>query len=225
MKNLLLLVILISLGFLSACKKIPKDDVEPYKGKSYFPTNTGHELIYEVESIKKNQISGQWDTAFYEIKETITGSFIDSVGRETQIIERYIKNDTTSNFVPYKTWAANLLTSTAHRIEDNIRFIKLVFPQNPGGYWDANSLNNLGVRYYRYTALHEPSNLMGLAYDSTCTILQFADSSLTQNKYYLEKYATKVGMIYKINQELTFDLTGAPINGFIYKETLVSHQN
>lgn len=225
MKNILILVLFISFLWTTGCKKLNEGDIEPYKGKSYFPVNVGHELIYNVEELTRNQTTGTWDTTHYLVKEIITGTFTDSAGRETQKIERYIKNDTFLSFTLYKTYSGNLLTSTAHRVEDNIRYIKLYFPQYLDKNWDSNGQNSLGGQYCKYIYLHQPLTQAGLSFDSTCAVLQLIDSTTAKSKYYLEKYAAKVGMIYKINQELHYDLNGTMTTGSIYKETLVSYKN
>lgn len=205
-----------------ACRKTGNGDVEPYKGKDYFPVNSGHEVTYDVVDITKDQTTGLWDTLSYQVKEVIAGSYTDADGRETKRIERYMKNDSTAGFVLYKIWAANLLTSTAHRVEDSIRYIKLNFPQNAGVTWDGNSLNSLADRFYRYTELHVPLTLGALTFDSTCTVLQFQESNAFQDALFLEKYATNVGMIYKINKEIIKGGTTDTIWARIHTETLVS---
>lgn len=223
MKNISLILLVTILISLSGCKGIKEEDIEPYKGKSYFPVTVGHELIYSVKHLVLDEFTGTWDTADYKIREVIESTYKDLENRETQRIERYIKNDTTNgNFVIYKVWAANLLTSTAHRVEDNIRYIKLTFPQNIGQTWNANSLNSLNAQYYKYTALHEALSLNGLNYDSTCTILQLMDSDLTKNLFQQESYAAKVGMIYKINQDIRYGGGGQVTSASIYTETLDS---
>jgi hypothetical protein len=210
--------------FILSCKKIPKDDVEPYKGKDYFPTNTGHELVYDVISITKKNVSSSYDTVKYQIKEIISRTYNDSLDRETQEIDRLIKNDTTTDFVPYKIWSSNLLTSTAHRVEDGIRVIKLCFPQSAGFHWDANSLNSMGGRYYSYQNLHVPFTMGTLQFDSTCTVLEYKDSSATRNCYSMEKYATTVGLIYKINQEIQMNSSGTVTYATVYTETIHSYK-
>lgn len=196
--------------------------MEPYKGKNYFPVNTGHQLIYDVEHITKATGSLNWVTLHYQIKEIITGTYMDSQGRETQRIERYQKSDTTGGFVLYKVWASNLLTSTAHREEDSIRYIKLTFPQNMGVAWDGNGQNNFADRFYKYTELHVPFTLGSLTFDSTCTVLQIKETNGYHDIDFTERYATNVGMIYKVNKEIVFGSNSDTIRADIYKETLVS---
>jgi hypothetical protein len=214
-------IIVATIFVCSSCKK-SKDEVEPYKGKDYFPVNIGHEVVYDVRLITYDNFTGIWDTAAYQIKEITDSTFKDSQNRETQRIVRYIDNDTTAGFIPYKVWTANLTTSTGQREEDNIRYIKLNFPQNLNMTWDGNSLNTLRLQYYKYISLHAPLTLNGIPYDSTCTVLQQKDSDLTKNYFSEEKYATNVGMIYKINQKILYDSIGAVHSASIYTETTAS---
>ncbi len=223
MKQLSLLLLMLSLLCAIGCKKIKKEDEEPYKGRTYFPVNVGHEVVYEVEKVTKSATTGISDTVHYQIKEITTGTYIDSEGRSTAQVDRFI-DSTGSGFIHLNTWAANLLTSTAHRVENSIRYIKLIFPMEVNHNWDGNGLNTLGGRYYKITNMHIPLTQGTLAFDSTCTVLQYNDSSATHWNYYVEKYATKVGLIYKINQDLQYDAAGDSIlSGTVYTETLVSY--
>ena len=226
MKKILFLLFPVLLFGISSCKKDNSEE-EPYKGKNYFPVNTGHELIYEVDLITKSNFTGLWDSAHFQIKEVIAGTYLDNEGRETQRIERFIKNDTTPDWTIYKVWASNLLTSTGQRVEDNIRYIKLYFPQYKDKNWDGNVQNTLGTRYYKYTDLHVPLTMGSLTFDSTCTVLQYEDTTLINSNFYQEKYATNVGMIYRINRDISYNYCGLPscdtiLDAYIYQETLVS---
>lgn len=212
---------------INACKKDNSEE-EPYKGRNYFPTNTGHELIYNVDLITKSSFNGRWDSINYKIKEVITGTYLDNEGRETQRIERYIKNDTATDWTIYRVWAANLLTSSGQRVEENIRYIKLIFPQNLNQSWNGNVQNTEGERFYKYTGLHVPFSLGSLSFDSTCSVLQFEDTTFINANYYLERYATNVGMIYKINKDIKYNYCGLPscdsiLEAYIYSETLESY--
>lgn len=223
MKKKLLYLLLSSCLCIYSCKKIKKDDEEPYKGRSYFPVNDGHEVVYDVVHIIKNLSTGLYDTSRYQVKEITNGTYTDADGRETHKVNRYIDNDTTSGFVFYKEYAANLLTSTAHRVEDQIRYIRLYFPQYLNKPWDGHALNTLGGRYYKYTTLHVPLTLGSLSFDSTLTVLQAFDSTQTSFTHYEEKYAAKVGMIYKKNEDVNFDLQDSITYHSKYTETLVSY--
>jgi len=222
MKKIILLIWICQFAF-SGCKKEKEDASEPYKGKDYFPINTGHEIVYDVEHFIMTMGSGSWDTLKYQVKEITTGEYVDAEGRITQKIERYIDNDTTSGFVLYKTWAANILTSTAHRVEDGIRFVKLAFPQNLNMVWNGNSLNAFGERNYRYINLHVPLAINGVAFDSTCTIVQFKDSNAVVSRNYTEQYATGTGMISKLNSEVYYNVSGNAESGNIYIEKVFSY--
>jgi hypothetical protein len=227
MKKIIVLGVL-AVVMMQSCKKIKEDDVEPYKGKNYFPVNTGHEVIFDVKNIMKSSVTGLWDTAAYQVKEVSTGTYTDPEGRLTQTIERYIDNDTTSGFVLYKTWAASLLTSSAHRVEDNIRYIKLIFPQSTSNVWDGNSLNTLGQKNYHYAELHVPLTVGSLAFDSTCTVVQADDSTvfggtIKDVNYNVEQYATNVGLIYKINMHITYTANDTIQSAAIYTETIKSY--
>lgn len=227
MKKYIVLGFFSSLLFLQACKKDNAIE-ESVLQRDYFPVNVGHELIYDVEYITKSGFSGIWDSSLYQIKEVITETYLDNEGRETQRIERFIKNDTSTTWTIYKVWASNRLNETGERVEDNIRYIKLNFFLSLNKGWDGNSKNTLGLRTYQYTSMNEPLTLGSLTFDSTLTVLQFEDSTLINANYYVEKYASKIGMIYRENKDINYNFCGNPscdsiIDAYIYKETLVSY--
>jgi hypothetical protein len=225
-KKLLLVTGCCFLLIIQACKKDNSTE-DPYKGYDYFPVNTGHELTYNVDFITKSSFTGLWDSTHYQILERIDSTFLDGEGRETQRIERYIKNDTTPDWTIYKVWTANRLLNSAQREEDNIRYVKLSFPQYTTNEWNGNAENNLDPQNYKYTSIHVPFSIGSLNFDSVSTVLQYEDTTLINSDYYMEQYATNVGMIYKINKDIKYNICGLPscdsiTEAYIYQETLVS---
>jgi hypothetical protein len=212
--------------FIHACKK-DNAIVEPAISKDYFPVDSGHEVIYDVELFTKSSFTGLWDSTIYQIKEVIAGTFLDNQNRETQRIERYIKNDSLPDWTIYKVWAANRFSTKAQREEDNIRYVKLNFTQPVGMEWNGNAENTLGTRMYRYVSIDEPFALGSLLFDSTCTVLQFEESNLIDSSYYAETYAAGVGLVFKENKDIHYNYCGNPacdsiIDAYIYREKAVS---
>ena len=71
MKQFVIVVAFLAL-ILSGCKK---DDNNSNNSSgliySYYPTNVGHELIYDVTLITKDEFSGAEDTSVYQLREII----------------------------------------------------------------------------------------------------------------------------------------------------------
>jgi len=94
-------------------------------------------------------------------------------------------------------WYENLLDTKAEKVEENIRYIKLVFPVKEGKSWDGNAYNTLGTWNYTYTDVDVPLIINNNTFDSTLTVLQLDNPLLISYEHSEEQYARGVGMIYK----------------------------
>ena len=180
-----------------SCKK--DKPISPLNfGYTYFPNNVGHYVIYNVDSLVANPLrpSGV-DTSIYQIKEVIDSIFPDASGRPTQRIVRYKRANDSSLWVLEKVWSGNLTTTDAEVVEDNIRYVKLIFPTNLNATWNGNGFNILGAQNYQYTSVNVPLTLNNTYFDSTVAVLQDSNMNLVAHQFYQEIYATGVGLISK----------------------------
>jgi hypothetical protein len=200
----ILLISLLSVVFFS-CKK--KEYTPLFYGYDYFPNKVGHYVIYECDSLVKT--AGFGDINYhYQIKEVIDSIFNNNQGQPTQRIVRYKRTDTTipwSNILtPEKVWTGALLSNMATRLEDNVNYVKLVFPASLSETWNGNVLNTIGPYSYQYTSLNIPYTLTTInsktivPFDSTLTVLEYRDSTFLSYNYYFEQYAVGIGMIHRI---------------------------
>jgi hypothetical protein len=190
-------------GFFS-CKK--DKATAPDMGYNYFPDQIGKYVVYDVDSFYYNDITIHTDTFKFQIKEKIESIFSDNQNRPTIRLERYIKHY--SKTVPYSAmpwvisdiWAENKTTTTAEKVEENVRFIKLAFPVKASQKWDGNAQNNMLEKWdYDYEFFDQARWVGPLHFDSVLQVNQYDDKNkiLTQRQLYIEKYARNVGMIYK----------------------------
>ncbi|MEO8150917.1 MAG: hypothetical protein ABI723_25005 [Bacteroidia bacterium] len=225
----ILLVAFFCLAIFS-CKKENNTEA-PNLGYTYFPVDVGHYIIYDVDSAQKSDWDHLETHSQYQIKEVIESVFTDNQGRPTLRIERYRKD---SLFYPdwtiYNVWSANLTATTAERFENNIRYIKLIFPIQNGKTWNGNSMNTDEGEDYQYTGSHEHMTINNLTFDSVSTVLQVDDlSNFVTPKYKEEKYAAGVGLIYRKKMEFhtQLDSVGKPdtLSYIIYTERIVDFGN
>lgn len=225
--------------FLFSCKKENNQGV--YLGYDYFPTNVGHWIIYQCDSVYYNSFKSPkagWDTINYQIREVIDSIYSDNEGRPTIRIVRYkrMAGDSTpwsSIVLKEKVWSGNLLSSTAQRQEDNYRYIKLIFPVNLNSQWNGNADNTLPAYNYQYTAVNTPASIGSAHFDSTLTVLQLNNSTFLEYQYYLEQYATNVGLVYRKVIDYSTDtlisnpppFTSANSGTALYTETYLSSGN
>ena len=82
------------------------------------------------------------------------------------------------------------------KVEENERYIKLIFPVASGQAWNGNAYNSLGEQDYQYGNVNVPYSVNGLNFDSTATVLQddiVPDSNLVQVRIEEEMFAKHVG--------------------------------
>jgi hypothetical protein len=222
---------------LIGCSKDESDTELPALGYTYFPLEEGKTTYYQVDSIGwlgytydpiTNTID--IDTVHYQIKEVVAGFFLDNENRETAEIRRYRRNDASQPWSIYKVYTANLTPTRAERFEDNVRYVKLVFPPKENEKWTGQYVNvpaNDTVFEpweYEYETVNEPGSAGAFSYDSVSTVILKNDINLIEYRYYLEQYAAGTGLIYKAYSDLEYLNTTSSFikNGFIYKETIIA---
>jgi hypothetical protein len=198
--GILFLLFVLTSGFFS-CKKdaIPPPDL----GYNYFPNQVGRYVIYNVDSFSYGGVPVVIDTFKFQIKEKIESMFTDNEGRPSIRLERYIKyyNDTVSydsmSWSLRDVWEENVSKSTAEKVEENVRFIKLAFPINESQRWNGNAQNILGEEDYAYKFYDLARTIDGIHFDSVLQVQQHDDLTFISKNYAEEKYARNVGLIYK----------------------------
>ena len=233
-QHFFLLGIIISMGLFS-CKKDQPATIN--FGYNYFPYKVNNYWIYDVDSIVFNSFTNQVDTFIFQEKEHIDSIIKDNTGRSTYVISRYKKNYNTS--IPYSNqswtfknvWVANISTTDAERVEDNQRFVKLIFPVQINKTWNGNAYNTIGDWNYQYTTADIPATYANHDFDSTATVTQINNTNLIQKQYYVEVYARNVGLVYKQIIDVKSDsITALPLmsrinSGIEYSMTINSYGN
>jgi hypothetical protein len=201
--------LIMALGIFS-CKK-DKPTV-PDMGYDYFPNQVGRYVVYDVDSfyydnfhINLTTYKVPIDTFKFQLKEKIESIFYDNQNRPTIRLERYVKhyNDTLSYAsMPWalrNVWAENRTATTAEKVEENVRYIKLAFPVTINQTWNGNAQNTLAEWDYNYSFFGLPRTVGSIHLDSVLQVNQFDDNNsiLTQRQLYTEKYARNVGLVYK----------------------------
>lgn len=201
-----LFFLLIITGFWSCKHETITPDTSFY---NYFPSNIGHWIKYSVDSVGWDDYYAVTDphhrTEYhYQIKEKIESYFYDIEGRNTMRIERYKRWNDTSEWFLKDVWYANLTTSTAEKVEENVRYVKLVFPIYKGRSWNGNVFNSLDEMEYKYDNMDQPYTVNGSCFDSTITVTQEDLHIVIFDKVKKEVYARNIGMIYKRYRDVEF---------------------
>ncbi len=221
----LLLILFLSLILSVGCNK--SDNRTFNAGFEYYPIVAGHYITYSVDSFyysSTNYPQIRIDTIHYEIKELIDTSFLDNAGRTSYRIERYRRPDAYSNWSIDRIWSVNNNNIVLDKNEDDLHFIKLVFPIVEGKTWKGNRQiaaidEHMYLKdwIYQYQDIDQSYTIGMEVFDSTLLVMQVNVENLIEKKFAYERYAKGIGMISK---EIKFlgkqrDLT----NGWGYPET------
>ena len=127
-------------------------------------------------------------------------------------MERYVRDDWNEDWQIKDVWNISKSDGTIERVEENLRFIKMVFPVDDGLRWEgnafidpniSNSFNGNSIKTYEfwdndyfYSDVDQAEQIGNLTFDSIATIIQ-SDNENTQlfnYRYSVEKYARDIGL-------------------------------
>lgn len=184
-----------------ACKK--QVDA-PEMGYEYFGLTKGRYIDYEVTEIKhdKNQAIKS-DTSSYFMRTLIGDTIIDNEGRIARRFYRYKRLDTTQNWQFSDLYTAIIESGRAELVEENQRYIKLVFATTEDKNWNPNGFNTQNALNCFYRDLHMAKTINGLYYPSTLIVDQenFYESVIDKRRKY-EVYAKGVGIVLKYYKDI-----------------------
>lgn len=232
------LLICLILGFmLSSCQSA--EPVIPDMGFDYFPMKVRSFQVYEVE--ETSILNNIQSSVKYEIKHTITDSSLNQHGIVTYRISRERRNNSAEDWQPFETWTVENKTNRIIQNENNIPFVKLVFPPALNLKWNGNEYNNLpengnlfntsGSNKYVITATDYNVTLEnGFQAFNTISVAQnqYSDEFIGKDER-TEIYAKDIGMIFKQVIQLEYctnpDCYGQQFvnRGVIYSQSLKSH--
>lgn len=190
--------------------------IAPDLGLDYFPADVGHYVVYDVDSIIYNDNTGGVDSFHYQVKTLIASEFIDNAGRNAFRLERYRRNNDTLPWTLTDAWWGVKTNTSLEITEEDVTYVKLVFPVKQGSGWDGNALNSSGEQDYKYEAAHAPLTINNLAFDSAATVLQLEDINLIETKVFKETYAKHAGLVKKEITDLKTEVNGTIKSGLRY---------
>jgi len=202
----------ILLGIIFSCENETIEVTGEPVGRSYFPLSVGSEWIYQVDSIIYDESQATVDTTSGFVRELITEQLNDGSYR----IERYFSRQLSSDWEITDVWSARYEDTRAVRNEENLSFIKLVFPPALDVDWDGNSLfdENVFVTVagellqpykfwdYRITEIDGTYNLENNVLSDVVTVSQVnnrdvENPNLVERRVAIEQYADNVGLVFK----------------------------
>lgn len=237
---------LLSITFFAACKETP-DDYSTELGLEYYPLEVGKAIEYEMDS---TIFDPNGDTTVYRsvtfMKEEIVDTLSDNNGNLLYKIERYERAADSLPWQVKKVLTAAVQADQAIRTEDNLRFIKMVFPTEKGSKWNGNIHFNEGLIVtvageslemfkgwaYRTLQVGEPATIGGFQFDETATVEEADNENLIELRRATATYAKGIGLAYRelwiLDTQCIDDCIGQPWEekaekGFILKQTILKH--
>lgn len=186
----------VALLFFSCKKKADPSSEE--LGYSYFPINEGDYSIYSVVDTSFNGV-GIFDTSTYLIKEEIVEPITVNDEVRYQVYVYYKKNGEAWKTYPDSVWTEFNTNGKIIRIQNNIRFVVLVFPLKINTAWDGNISDptNDPQNYYEMKEVRRPYSYDAFYYPKTVSVVQFDNNSALDDNYSVEVYADEKGLVYK----------------------------
>lgn len=221
MKNKILLFfafVVLSFTHYSCGDNTVTENLTLKEGYNYFPLEIGKYITYQLDSIVYRGQSGSdcifvQDTASHFLKEEVVNIFEDNTGTVNYIIERFTSQNQNGPWQVTDVWYTKKTETKVERVEENLRFIKVVFPIREGTAWNGNTffqdttivIGGETIDFYKhwsdqyeYQSIDIPEEFNGVMYDSVLTVIQSGPSENKINhRVSIEKYARGIGLVYK----------------------------
>ena len=212
-----LLAAFLSSGLFWTCSKIPQapyDPAELAEQHRYYPLEIGKFLEYHVDSIVYDFAPGGGilrDSVRCWVKEEVVDTFRDQTGLLVYRIERYERKHDSLPWQIKNVISASRMGTQAIRTENNLRFLKLVFPYNRFTNWDGNlwidqylEIEIAGERIrpfvnwnYEVDSLDIPAQIGAFAFDSVLVVTEVDETNAIERRLSRSKYAKNIGLVYR----------------------------
>jgi len=206
--KLTLFIFIAGILFIASCKKNQAPYTINYQ-YNYYPLDSGHYVIYNVDSILFSY-NGFYtrDTVHYQWKELIADTFYDNQNRVNYRLECYRRPDSTYPWSINRVWYAVRTTTNLQIQEDDIRFVKLVFPPQLNEGWNGNEYvpitNNSSDPYsiyqnwnYFYENVDTTYSLNGNTVNNALIVSEVNQANLINKTVRTEAYAPGIGLVYE----------------------------
>jgi hypothetical protein len=208
-----LISIFAGLLFIISCEKTTENLSIDY-GYDYYPVGIGKYIIYDVDSITYDPSGNNTiiDTTSYQAKEEIIDTTSDNEGRTVYIIHYSTRNQPNEAWQFKNVYTTVMTSQWVERTEENLRFVKLIFPQKINDTWDGNRYfvaENILVtvrgetlelfKNWNSAVIDKGSSMTisAFTFDDVLTVRHADDENLIEKRLVEEKYAKTVGLVEK----------------------------
>ncbi len=196
----------------ASCKEevaTPRDD----GSHAYYPLAVGMEWDYMLDSIVLRPSVGGvvYDSVRLEAHEVLRDTLRDLAGNLWYRGERYDRRADSTEWRFSQTFLLRRDAQRAYRREDNLEFVKLVFPITTRQRWDGHvafdanrfievagqPISLFSEWDYRYTSVDAPDVVGLVSFDSVAVVQAVDFENLLSRRYAVEKYAAGTGLVYR----------------------------
>lgn len=215
-------------------------------GYDYFPLEVGDYVIYEVDSIiyDPQESTVIVDTNSIQVREEVVDAFEGDDGQIFYKIERSERDSAGLTWQLTDVWSAHRTDRQAIRQEENLRFIKLLFPITGGSTWNANMNIDEGIDITivgetlkmfqdwqtEVEAITPLDTINGMEFKDVATISLVNNENFIEYRFGQERYAKDIGLVYRElwildTQNITDTLSWAEKaeKGFILKQQILEY--
>ncbi|MEN0047365.1 MAG: hypothetical protein AAF806_09935 [Bacteroidota bacterium] len=200
------------LAFFSSCKEETLTPEEVQVGYEYYPLAVGKFLTYQVDSIVFDTVGFEVfvDTSSTLVREEIVDSYEGEEGQEIFAIERSERKSKEEEWEIRDVYATYRTESQAVRTEENLTFIKMLFPVSRGKNWEGVGFDKdkrvivagESIEMFKnwesvITKVGEPLLVGSFAFDDVTTIEVARDTNAIELRSGFERYAKGIGLVYR----------------------------
>lgn len=203
----------LALMLILACDEETLAPRTTFGGERYFPLQVGQEWLYEMDSIVLVPAIGgiRTDSIRLAVREVLADTVRDLNNLLWYRGERYDRPIDSTEWRFSQTFLLRMDQRRAYRREDNLEFVKMVFPLELNESWDGNaafdenrviSIGGESVLLYqgwnyRYLDIHQSGDVNGLSFDSLTTVEGVDYDEGLNRRLANEIYAAGVGLVYR----------------------------
>ena len=180
------------------------DTLEPSKiGFNYFPLEIGDYRIYQIQQIEDSLFAAT-DTAHYQLKELVVDTF-STQSELNYILHRFKRDLSTDKWQLDSVWTSRRTQNHAIVVENNIPFVKMVFPIRLDKVWDGTLFNASPPDEYQITEISGSMETPAGTFVDNLTVFENNErDTLIYQDIRQSIYALNVGLIYKNSSILDF---------------------
>ncbi len=211
MKYLFFLSLAILILSLASCGNEIEEPVDFELGLEYAPLEIGDYRIYSSDSIVYRQGGLIKDSLSGFIKEEIVDTFRDAQNILNYRIERSFKRLLNDQWAISDIWSASRSENNYIRNEENLKFVKLIFPIKQGISWDGNVFFDENVQVtesgdnlqpyknweYTYDVVDSTYTNGNIVANDVIQVLHVDDEIIIEKRVSSELYAKGIGLVQK----------------------------